>query len=158
MVVVIGLSLRPSFSWRVPGCLVVGTVALFGAKPNSQLTDTDQYFVQPARLIAQPLLSRKPPSSPYLGSGLWALGHPRALESVAWGVESKAKQLEKYVSACMRAWPWLFFFYNISPWPETTHWPLSCSAPGDRVPPCGRAASQLRCFGPEISCGTTCFI
>jgi hypothetical protein len=25
MVVVIGLSLRPSFSWRVPGCLVVDT-------------------------------------------------------------------------------------------------------------------------------------
>jgi hypothetical protein len=30
---------------------------------------------------------------------------------------------------------------------------LRCSAPGDWMPPCGRAD-----FGPEISCGATCFI
>jgi hypothetical protein len=41
----------------------------------------------------------------------------------------------------------------VNPWPETTHWPLRCSAPGDGMPPCGRAD-----FGPEISCGDTCFI
>jgi hypothetical protein len=45
------------------------------------------------------------------------------------------------------------FFNYVNPWPETTHWPLRCSAPGDGMPPCGRAD-----FGPEISCGATCFI
>jgi hypothetical protein len=31
------------------------------------------------------------------------------------------------------------FFNYVDPWPETTHWPLRCSAPGDGMPPCGRA-------------------
>jgi hypothetical protein len=45
------------------------------------------------------------------------------------------------------------FFNYVNPWPETTHWPLRCSAPGDGMPPCGRAD-----FVPEISCGDTCCI
>jgi hypothetical protein len=38
------------------------------------------------------------------------------------------------------------FFNYVNPWPEATHWPLRCSAPGGGggMPPCGRAD-----FGPE---------
>jgi hypothetical protein len=50
--------------------------------------------------------------------------------------------------------PCMAFFNYVNPWPETTHWPLRCSAPGDGMPPsCGRAD-----FGPETSCGATSFV
>jgi hypothetical protein len=42
------------------------------------------------------------------------------------------------------------FFSYANPWPETTHWPFRCSAPGDGMPPCGRAD-----FVPEIPCADT---
>jgi hypothetical protein len=45
------------------------------------------------------------------------------------------------------------FFNYVNPWPGATHWPLRCSAPGDGMPPCGRAD-----FVPEISCAATCYM
>jgi hypothetical protein len=53
------------------------------------------------------------------------------------------------------------FFNYVNPWPETAHWPLRCSAPGDGgVPPSAvavvwgvdvdEAADFGSHFGPEI--------
>jgi hypothetical protein len=53
--------------------------------------------------------------------------------------------------------PCMAFFNYVHPWPETTHWPRSplmlSAGRRDAMPPFGRAD-----FGPEISCGATCFI
>jgi hypothetical protein len=52
-------------------------------------------------------------------------------------------QLEIYV-------PCMAFFYYVSPWPETTHWPLRSPlsaaqrrAASGKMPPCGQAGSRL---------------
>jgi hypothetical protein len=36
------------------------------------------------------------------------------------------------------------FFNYVNPWLKPTPWPLRCSAPGDGMPPCGRADFGLR--------------
>jgi hypothetical protein len=46
------------------------------------------------------------------------------------------------------------FFNYVNPWPETTHWPLRCSAPGDGMPPSAvrRVDEPTSDFGPETPC------